>query len=264
MSHDRREQVSALNARDDLLAIADAWSELIARAAAASSGRRAEKVKGSKVRPLPIDAHVIDVITEVEQWAHFLARVLIDETEWLPPAIGDPRRCPWCNGRGFATTVHTGKRWCVLCDGRGAVPLAEPNAGETLRSIAEQRIGHFTAHADEMLALAFADDARRLRELVLPVARPSGRRRLRIGARCFEKGTSDLGERIPCPGQYTVLADPDKPYVIPDIVCDVDHHHRIEPVEWQRAYRRTGDAQGAVDRIAVWHGSMTDTRAVGS
>lgn len=202
----------AVLAANDLHDIARLWPELTERIAAGGGSDSSGFVTGSKVRPLPISAHVIDVITEVEEWVTFLARVLIDETDWTVTNKTTPG-------------------------------LIESIAG---------RVGHFTEHPDQFLAQSFCDDAQRLRELVQATAHPSGKRTLRIGAPCFEKSTSDLGERIPCPGQYTVLADPERPYVVPDIICDRDRSHRITPVEWQRAYRRTGSADLAADLVGRW------------
>lgn len=231
----------AVLAANDLWAIAAKWPELKA-AAARGEGAGGEKVKGSKSAPIPINAAVVDVISEVDQWAVFLARTLMDEV--LVHTIIDTTTVPFVH-----TQIDRYDPWAP----------ASTRTEKILEQIAAERVGHFTHHEDEMLALAFIDDASRLRRLVEHAAQPSGRRTLQIGARCFEHGTSDMGARIPCPGQYTVLADPEKPYVIPDVICDEDRTHRIDPTEWQRAYRRRGDAQGAVDLISTWRpdGSMS-------
>lgn len=239
-------------AGNDIAGIIAAWPELKARVAPGGGGQ-GEKVKGSKRPPIPIDPHVVDVMSEVEQWVHFCARVLLDE---VPPVHG-------CNGDCHGALEH---RCDEECDGLATSPedcpdrvdpITSSNVVTQMRQIVEH-IGHFTEHEDPMLSVAFCDDAERLRKLVEMTARPAGRRRLRIGARCFEKATTDMGARVPCPGQYTVLADPDQPYTIPDIVCDANRAHRIEPVEWQRAYRRKGDAQEAVVLISRWRGEPLD------
>lgn len=210
----------AVLAANDLHAIADAWPELRARLATGGTGTKDESgiASTSKVAPLPIRANVLDVIAEVDQWATFLARTLIEETDWTPVGTSTPA---------------------------------------LLRQIAA-RVGHFTEHADEMLALAFADDAERLHALVTRTARPSGRRTIHIGAKCWQHGTSDLGERTPCDGNLTVIADPERASLVPDVVCDRDRDHRIDPTTWQRAWRRTGDAQAAAALVSTWHASRVD------
>ena len=217
----RRGHPSVL-ARYDILAIVDMWPELTARVAAGGGAKDSSGIASpTKVAPLPVRVDVVDVVSEVDQWATFLARALMEETDWEPQGTSTPA---------------------------------------LLRQIA-QRVGHFTEHEDEMLALAFCDDAERLRALVLKTARPSGRRSIRIGAKCWEHGTSDLGERVACRGNLTVLADPERANVVPDVVCDQDSAHRIDPTTWQRAWRRTGDAVGAVRLVARWHAELVDMSA---
>jgi hypothetical protein len=242
-------------ASNDIEAMIRAWPELQARVTP-GGGTGGEKTTGSKKRPAPIDAHVVDVMVEVEQWVHFCARVLIDE---VPTEHG-------CNGLCHGSAEH---RCDEECDQQPTSPDDCPDRVDPItssRTVTQMReivahVGHFTEHEDQMLAMAFCDDAERLRKLVEATARPSGRRRLRIGARCFEKVGTDTGARVKCPGHYTVLADPDRPHTIPDIVCDVNSGHRIEPVEWQRAYRRMGDAEEAVVLISRWRGESVDAGA---
>lgn len=238
-------------ARNDLDAIVAAWPAL-ARRVMPDNGAVGGRRSGGAHPVVPIDPHVIDVMTEVETWTNFLARVLLEE---VPPEHG-------CAGACHGSAEHS-------CAGHPCATEDEPiRAAENcpmrrdavhaslmpdLLAQVAQRVGHFAEHADAMLAMTFCDDAERLRKAVEAAAWPTGRRWVGIGARCVEHGTSDLGERIPCPGKYRVLVDPEQPYRIPDIVCDQDREHRIDPVEWQRAYRRRGEAQAAVDLIARWH-----------
>jgi hypothetical protein len=197
--NDRRDQVSALNARDDLLAIADAWPALRVRLGQAGQGDRSGVRTKPASRP-PIDVHVSDVIGELTAWVMFLAHVLVDETDWTPRDVDTPL---------------------------------------VLRQIARERVGHFTAHEDEMLAMTFVDDARENRRKAETTAYPSGRRRIKLGIPCADAGTGEDGSRIPCGGEYAVTLVEDNP-LFPDMVCTSDATHRITPAEWQQASRKTG------------------------
>jgi hypothetical protein len=136
----------------------------------------------------------------------------------------------WANHA--ARTLHTETDWSFPAD------TTTPGI---LRALAA-RVGHFTADPDT--GDEFCAEADRLARLVDHTAHPTGRRRLHIGgAHCIEPG---------CTGTYTVLADPTAPCLVPDLICDHDRAHRIDPVEWQRAYRRTGDPTAAVRAIARW------------
>ena len=175
--------------------ITDLWPELHAALAGRSSGDNAgvHTVPGSR---MPINAHVSDVIAEIDAWVTFLARVLIDETNWLP---------------------------------------ASDRTRDILDDIATNRVGHFTEAEDEGLRECVADDAARLAKLARNTARPTGRRKIRLGTPCLEHATTDLGERVPCTGEYTTILDPSE--TISDLVCSKDASHRMTPLEWQRAQR---------------------------
>ncbi|MBN8883581.1 MAG: hypothetical protein J0H73_14870 [Salana multivorans] len=112
--------IEAHQARDDLLQICDAWPALRARLHRSSRQPAGDRVSGSRSRPLVLDVHVLDLMTEIENEAASLARVLMDE---LPRSTGRP----W-------TPAQTG------------VAL--------LREIATRHHGHFTT-GDEQTALAF-------------------------------------------------------------------------------------------------------------
>ncbi len=195
MTGDQGEQHSALTTQQHMRDIASMWPELVARLGGSSGGDNAG-VHTVPGSKMPIDAHMSDVMAEVSEWAAFLAHVLIDETDWTP--------------RSTDTAV-------------------------LLYDISEWRIGHFTEHPDEHLRIAIEDDAKRLAKLVRNTVRPSGRRKIRLGTRCLDYGTSDLGERIVCTGEYETILDPAE--TIGDLVCSKDPQHRMTPLEWQRAQR---------------------------
>lgn len=194
---DRPQQTRALDARDDMLAIAAAWPDLLARL-----GRESSNASDGMPRPatravgLVINEHVSQTMSEIREWVTFLSRVLIDETDtWMPPhGLDTPR-----------LLVH----------------------------IAVDRIGHFTQHPDEGLRLAFFDDAKAMRAKVEKVAYPDGVRTIVTRASCEEFTTSDLGERIPCPGKIT--ARPTKYGSMPDLICSEDKTHRTPPEVFMRA-----------------------------
>lgn len=200
-------------AREHLLTIADAWPVLASLVAAGSTPGSGAGKPASRA---PIDAHVVDVRKELELWVHFLARWLMEEVtvERVVPT-------PWVGA------------------GTHAEPWAPPvlDAGELVRHIATERIGHFLHHEEEQLRIEFLDDAARLAGLARRTAWPSGARWLRTGIDCTEHGTSDLGERVPCRGEYRVFMLPGQE-APGDMVCTDDQGHRITPLEWQRAMRR--------------------------
>lgn len=208
-------------AQGHLETIADAWTvldKLIAAGSTPGSGA------GKPASRAPIDAHIADVRQEIALWTRFLARVLMEEVivERVVPT-------PWVGAGTFAE------------------PWAPPtlDTGRLARHIGKERIGHFLAHEDEHLRIEFLDDAERLAGLARRTAWPSGARWLRTGVECTEHGTSDMGERTTCKGEYRVLMLPEQG-AIPDMVCNEDQEHRITPLEWQRAQRRRPmDAQAA-------------------
>jgi hypothetical protein len=196
---DQREQHDALTVQRHMRDIADLMPELqagVRRGGGSTDGNSGGKRTKRPAAPSPVNEHTIDVIAEIDAWVHFLARVLIDETEWMP---------------------------------------ASDRTADILSDIATNRVGHFTEHADEGIREATADDAKRLAKLALNTARPSGRRKIRLGTPCLDYGTSDLGERIVCTGEYTTVLEPSE--TIGDLVCSKNPQHRMTPLEWQRAQR---------------------------
>jgi hypothetical protein len=138
----------------------------------------------------------------------FLARVLIDETDWTPGSY---------------------------------------DTAAMLRDIADNRIGHFTAHEDDGIREAVTEDAARIARLVHKTARPSNTRTIRLGIPCLEHGTSDLGERVVCTGQYATQLDAGER--ISDLVCTQDPMHRMTPLEWQRSQRHDPARERDMDAL---------------
>lgn len=159
---------AALTVQRDMQEIADLWPELTARLTGGSGGDQSGVRRPPGSKP-PIDVHIADVTSEIQAWAVFLARVLIDETDWEPGNHDTPA---------------------------------------ILRAIATQRVGHFTAHEDTELAHAVTEDAARLAKLARNTARPTGRRTIQLNIPCLEHDTTDLGERAICTGQYATTLTP--------------------------------------------------------
>ena len=162
---------TALAVQRDMREIADLWPELVQRLAGGGGGGDRSGVRLPPGSKPPIDMHAADVTSEIQAWVTFLARVLIDETDWT------------CPSNDTATI---------------------------LRDIADNRVGHFTESDDEGLREATTDDATRLAKLARNTARPANRRTIRLGIPCLEHDTSALGERIVCTGQYATVLNEDE------------------------------------------------------
>jgi hypothetical protein len=200
----------AILARNDLLTIADTWPDLVDRLSREDGASDGQPRAKNRTPGLVINDHVSQVMADIRSWVTFLARVLIDETDWRPDDSTVPGML-----RGIAT-----------------------------------RVGHFTTHDDEQLRDDFTTDTATYRDKATNAAYPTGRHMLWTQIRCDHHDTSDQGERIPCTGRYGVLVDPDRS-LLPDMVCEKDRTHRISPLDWQRAYRRTAMNPNAAAALAA-------------
>lgn len=219
MSTDRPRQNAALDARDDMLAIAAAWPDLMERMYSQGSSASNGMPKSPSVDEtgIVLNEYVSRVHLEVERWVEFLARVLMDEVTitYMVTIPGE--------GDAEPTVELRSKPWA-------------PRSTDTprlLREIAQARIGHFTAHPDEMMRIAFFDDVKEMRSKVDSAAYPDGERTIKTQARCDEFGTSALGERVRCPGMITMT--PTRYGTMPDLICSEDKTHRTTPDVFMRA-----------------------------
>jgi hypothetical protein len=212
-AHEDAETETFGKVREQLLTIADTWPVLAVLLAAGSTPGSGGGKPASRA---PIDAHVADVRQELALWVRFLARVLMEEV-----TVERTVMPPWADAG-----VH-------------AAPWAPPSqdTGELAHHIATERLGHFLHHEDEHLRIEFMDDAERLAGLARRTAWPSGARWMRTGIDCTEHGTSELGQRVACQGEYRVFMHPGAS-AVGDMVCSEDGAHAITPLEWQRAQRR--------------------------
>lgn len=77
------DNLTALRARDDLLAVAAAWGAL--RARLRPSGGTSDGVHTAPASRPPIDIGVSDLMAEIEQHARFLGQVLLEESHDFEP-----------------------------------------------------------------------------------------------------------------------------------------------------------------------------------
>lgn len=196
---------ASITVQRDMLAIVEMWPALLDRLTPGGS-KDESGVRGKPASRPAANLAVSDTIAEITSWTYFLARTLHDEVT----VERDGHAQPW--------TPATQQMPAMLDE------------------IARWRIGHFTEHDDEMLALAVADDATDYRRKVRNVIAPTGARRIDLRVPCLEHGTDDLGRRVPCPGSYYTLLAPDRP--LGDMVCTEDREHHMTPAEWQAARRR--------------------------
>jgi hypothetical protein len=158
------DNLTALRARDDLLAVAASWTALQARLRPQGSGS-GDRVTGSAEPRLPIDVGVSDLLAEVEAHARFLGQVLLEE---VAPEHG-------CDGACHGMAEHR----CAghLCSSATLTPLVAAQDCPTRRDAVTmslmpgllvevaKRYGHFVSE-DERLALDFCDQAHELRRKV--------------------------------------------------------------------------------------------------
>lgn len=155
---------TALDARTDLLWIAERWPRLRARLDGGGGNALTGMPSGSNEAPLPIDVAVSDLMREIEDQARFYAAVLLDE---VPPEHGCDGRCveTWLAVAAEATkagqpTPPAPSSWD--CPDRRD-PITTSAMPALLGQVAV-RYGHFTQ--DEREALDFCDEAHDFRERV--------------------------------------------------------------------------------------------------
>ena len=86
-----RAQHAALDARDDMLWIADHWAALQARLCPGGGNAQNGLVSTSGDAPLPIDVSISDLMFQIEEnVARFYGKILMDETDWEPTTSAMP------------------------------------------------------------------------------------------------------------------------------------------------------------------------------
>jgi hypothetical protein len=193
--------------RRDLQRIADNYDEALDPVRHATGS----PVKGSKEPPLPVSAHILDVRAEAHRDLMFWARFLLDEVRDV---------------NGDAITYR-----------HGTDAIADLVAFVTVW--VEWLVTNMPDDADN-LATEAAQHARALRAVVEEI----GARRFPIGA-CIEHGTSDMGERIPCPGQMRAVLRKTDDLLPSEITCSLDAEHAWPASEWLRLGRRILEGETA-------------------
>lgn len=139
----------SVRAARDLRATADLWPQLRAALQPGSTPQSGGKRTRRDAAPLPIVAHVSDVLAEIGSWAHFWGRVLAEESDWTPPMDG------------LLTTPRL------------------------LRELA-LHVGFYTAHRDPAIGLAFVDECHEMKRKADATVYPSGARRIPLHFACLE------------------------------------------------------------------------------
>ncbi|MBN8882971.1 MAG: hypothetical protein J0H73_11740 [Salana multivorans] len=208
-----QQEHASITVQRDMLAIVNMWPALLTRLEPGTSTDESGVRSKPASRPAA-DLAVSDLIADVTSWVYFLARTLHDEVT----VERDGTTQPW--------TPATQQMPAMLDE------------------IARWRIGHFTEHDDEMLALAIADYAAEHKRKIRNTIAPTGARRIDLRIPCLEHDTDDHGRRTPCCGSYHTTLNPGRP--LGDMICNNDPTHRMTPAEWQTARRR-----GRLDPTAV-------------
>jgi hypothetical protein len=156
------DNLTALRARDDLLAVVTAWPAL--RARLTPSGSSAEPVSGSTTPRLPIDIGVSDLLAEIEAEARFYGQVLLEEADPEHGCDGACHGAPQhrCGGHHCATEGEPVVTVLGCPMRQGAVTTSRMPG--LLEQVAK-RYGHFTA-AEDRTAVDFCDTAHELRRKV--------------------------------------------------------------------------------------------------
>ncbi len=183
----------------DLRQLRSAWDDMLPEGGSVSGSAR---VGGSKEPPPPAPIAVLSLRREVcevlASWCH----VVIDD----------------------AVDIH-GNSMVVDLDGTDAIGMAG-----WLMTWADF-LGSHEAAAD---AAAEIGEAARACAVVVSGQRT---RRFRVGP-CIEHGTSDMGERVPCPGQLVAVLRSDEDLLPDALRCDADPAHAWGAFEWISLGRR--------------------------
>jgi hypothetical protein len=132
-------------------------------------------------------------------------------------------------------------------------PPSSPNRSQDdtpriARWIAAWHVSHITHRTDRESAEEIAGDVKKAEKAVYDATHPSGVHWAPVNLKCDQFATSDLGERVPCPGDMWALVGKD---VMPELVCDHDESHTVAPGVWERsAWKRRAQPIHGITRLA--------------
>jgi hypothetical protein len=203
----------AENARDRLLKIADRWPALTA----ALQWRETPTAGPNPPRPrlvepddgagnatgLVTNGQASRAMTKASSLVWYVASVLRDDYDDRAKPFNPPAT------NGSMDDVPKLARWIAMW-----------HMDHIVRKIPDE--GTVEAIAGDI------DDAERA---VYAALHPRGEKWASVNLGCTDHATTDLGERVPCPGHMWAKVGGD---LMPDLVCDHDPLHVIEPGVWER------------------------------
>lgn len=216
--------------RDNLTAIAAQWADLEQAVTSIESvtGEQGKQKRGGKTHGIRVNHDAIDVKRQAEEVVAFMVHDLMDRYD------EDDRDLRLPDDRSTPTLADWVARW---------------------------HLTEFTSHPSDHVALEAWDDVSEVAWQIRNALAPRVRR-IDTGLPCEEHGTSDMGERVPCPGRLRAYLRGD---ATPDLVCTEDRTHRISRADWmrsswQRRASRDLDPTGVREllrKIGVRHTSET-------
>lgn len=127
--------------------------------------------------------------------------------------------------------------WCQLvAEERDLHPGLKDADGPTLAGWLMPHVEWLAGHE---AADAVASEVGRIAGSCDAIAREVRRSRVPIGP-CVDHQTTDLGERVPCPGTLVAYLRSDQDLLPSVVACDADSEHSWEPGRWSTLGRRLG------------------------
>lgn len=120
------------------------------------------------------------------------------------------------------------------------------------RWIASRHVKHVTHRMAQETAHEVWTDVRKAEARVFSATHPRGIHWTPVNLRCEQHTTDDQGSRVPCPGWMWAKVGND---TMPNLECDYEEGHEIEPKVWEREgwkrRHRQGLDPGAAARFAA-------------
>lgn len=193
------------NLREQLHKIADRWPDLeIALGATESGGEKGRTKNGMRAVGTVINEGAVKARRACTDAVWFMVQVLRDDLDSA--------------GREFTPPPTSKNR-------------SQDDTPTLARWLADWHVSHFTHRTSDETAWEVAKDVEAAEEATFDALKDRARK-IPTGMPCEQHGTSDMGERVPCPGvMEAALTDH-----MPDLVCSEDRSHRIPPDVWSRQY----------------------------